>query len=110
MHGQNQAADGEVRVELTLYKFKGLKKTSEALQGVVLRLNRDDYLIGCSESVDRQWAQRRGTVEDYEFEPVADRVQGFFEYMLKVSLLRKLYPSTGESWCCWDDGEVVYAA
>ena len=66
VHGQQHARDREPGVELALDHADGLDQAGEALERVVLGLDRHDQPVGRDERVDRQRAERRRAVEQRE--------------------------------------------
>jgi len=63
VHSQNHACNRQPRIQLALYEIDRVKHLREALERVVLGLNRDDHTVGGDERVDRERTERRGTVD-----------------------------------------------
>ena len=69
-HGQRDAGDLELRVDLLVHQLDGLEKLADALQRQEMRLHRDDHVGGGRQSVDGEQAQARRTVQQDEIEIV----------------------------------------
>ena len=63
VHGQDDALDREVRVEVVADQVDRRDQLGQALQGVVLALDRDHHRVGGRERVHRQQTERRRAVE-----------------------------------------------
>jgi len=57
VHRQNHARNRQPRIQLALYEIDRVKHLREALERVVLGLNRHDHAVGGHERVDRERAE-----------------------------------------------------
>ena len=71
VHGQQHARHGQPRVELALDEAQRVEQAGEALERVVLGLDRNDHAVGRDQRVDRQRAERRRAVQQRVGEAVA---------------------------------------
>ena len=62
-HGEQHARDPQAGVEVHADTFDGIPQLAEALQGVVLSLNRDHDLVGSDHDVERDEPERRRAVD-----------------------------------------------
>ena len=65
VHREKDAIDREGWVEVSLHEFHGIEELRQALERVVLALDRNEHAVGGREHVEGQQAERRGTV-DYD--------------------------------------------
>ena len=76
VHRQDDGADFEVWLRLVCTRPTLRSSWPEALEGVVLALDRHQDLVGGGQSVDREQPQRRRTVDEDEVEVVLDGLEG----------------------------------
>ena len=74
-HRQNDAGNGEARIELRAQDADRLQQLRQALHGVVLGLHRHEHAVGGGERVHGQRPERRGAVDEDEPVAVARRRQ-----------------------------------
>ena len=65
-HGEQHAGDAQARVKIHADPFDGVPQLAEALQGVVLGLNRDHDLVGGNHDVERDEAEGRRAVDEHD--------------------------------------------
>ena len=63
------------RVQVLLHQLDVAQELAQALQGVVLALDRDQHLGGRGQAVDGQQAERGRAVDEHEVVVVADLVE-----------------------------------
>lgn len=63
VHGEQQAKDLQLGIEVFLDRPQGCHQVGQALQGIVLALHRHQDLVGRTQRVERQQLQRGGTVD-----------------------------------------------
>ena len=57
VHGQDESADRQARIQLTLHQFECLQQAGQPFERVVLGLNGDNHFVRSGERVDGQRSQ-----------------------------------------------------
>jgi hypothetical protein len=96
VHGQEHAGELQARVEVVAYEVDGRQELAEALQGVVLALDRDKNAVCGRERIHREKAHRRRAVEQDEVELLADVREGLLEPSLALADRDELHLGTRE--------------
>ena len=65
-HGEQHAGDTQAGVKIHADPFDGIPQLAEALQGIVLGLNRDHNLVGSDHDVERHEAEGRRAVNEHD--------------------------------------------
>ena len=73
---RTMALISKLRIEVSRDQIDVFEQLAEPLEGVILALNRDNYLTGGGEAVHRDQAERRRTVDDRVVERVVERFDG----------------------------------
>jgi hypothetical protein len=65
VHRQQHAIEREWRIEVLLHEANGVQQLRDALERVVLALDRDDDAVGRRQHVQRDEPERWGTIEEH---------------------------------------------
>ena len=82
VHHQDDGADLERRVEVLLHEVDVAQQLAQALEGVVLALDRDEHLGGRRQAVDGEQAERGRAVDEDEVVVVAHLLERPLEAQL----------------------------
>ena len=78
-HGHHDAEDFQITIDSALNHLDGIHQHAEALQGIVLRLDRNHHPIGSTHGVDGQQTKGGWGVDDDVIKFVHNGHQGFLE-------------------------------
>src|SRR5947209_7012909 len=76
VHGEHDRAHGQPWIQIALNELNVPNELAEALQGVVLALDRHQHLVGGRQAVDREEAERGWTIDEGEVELAVEPVDG----------------------------------
>ena len=96
VHRQDDPLDREIRVQVVADEIDGRDELAQALEGVVLALDRDEDGVGGGERVHGQEPERGRAVEEDVVVAVADRLEESCEAALALAERRELDLRAGE--------------
>src|SRR5660397_51475 len=96
IHGHQQTGDLEPRVEAGTDRLDRLHKLAEALEGVVLTLNRDNYFISRHKCVQRKKAERWWTIDKDVVKVAGDVSQRVRQNIFSTLTAGQLHRSAGQ--------------
>ena len=96
VHRQQDAFDGQSRVQVALDQPDGVQELGQPLQGVVLALDGDQHRVGGHKGVDREQSKRRRTIDQDVVVVGQDGRQRLGEDSLSVADAHKLDLRSGQ--------------
>src|SRR3989304_713904 len=91
IHGEKHAFYDESRIQVLFDKLDGVHESGQALERVILALNRDQHAVGRGQRVNGKQSERRRAVNEDVFIIIANALNRFLEYPLPGDHLDELY-------------------
>ena len=96
VHGDDDAEDVELRIQVLLHERDGVEQLGEPFERVVLGLHRDEDLPRGDQRVDREHAQRRRAVDEDEVVAVDVAGERVLEHVLVARASGELHDGAGQ--------------